>query len=132
MTTARRRTALAFLASLLLAPVAGLHAEPPGKRMQFIYVLRIAPGFQEAGAWTEREAVVVKRHFERLAVAATQGKVILAGRTTEPLPTTFGVVIFEADNEGAARQFMEADPAVGSGLMTASLHPYTVALQRKP
>jgi uncharacterized protein len=36
--------------------------------------------------------------------------VILAGKTTEPLDVTFGIVIFEAENEAAARCFMEADP----------------------
>ena len=36
-----------------------------------------------------------------------------------------------ANDAEAARQFMEADPAVVAGLMSATLHPYTVALQRK-
>jgi uncharacterized protein YciI len=58
--------------------------------------------------------------------------VTLAGRTTEPLTTTFGIVIFEADNEQFAREFMEADPAVRAGLMPATRHPCAVALRRKP
>jgi len=56
--------------------------------------------------------------------------VISAGRTTEALAATFGVVIFEAANLEAARLFMESDPAVAAGVMTAPLHPYSVALQR--
>lgn len=56
---------------------------------------------------------------------------ILAGRTTENLDKTFGLVIFEAENEAAAKAFMEADPAVQAGVMTATLHPYAVALKRK-
>ncbi len=59
------------------------------------------------------------------------GQVILAGRTTEPLDETFGIVIFEADSAAAASEFMQSDPAVVAGLMTATLHPYAVALQRK-
>ena len=59
------------------------------------------------------------------------GQVILAGRTVEPLDKTFGLVIFEADSETAAMEFMQSDPAVKAGLMVATLHPYAVALQRK-
>ena len=60
------------------------------------------------------------------------GQVIFAGKTTEPLDTTFGLVVFEAESEAAARQFMESDPAVVAGVMSATLHPYVLALQRKP
>ena len=49
----------------------------------------------------------------------------------EPLDKTFGLVIFEADSEAAAMEFMRSDPAVEAGLMTATLHPYAVALQRE-
>jgi uncharacterized protein YciI len=132
MTTPTKRSTLILLATLLVATVAGVRAQPTGKRQQFIYVLRITPKFQEARDWTDQEGAVVTRHFERLAKATTEGQVILAGRTTEALDKTFGVVIFEAENEPAAGQFMEADPAVVSGIMSATLHPYAVALQRKP
>jgi uncharacterized protein YciI len=56
---------------------------------------------------------------------------ILAGRTSEPGDKTFGIAIFEANDEAAARKFMESDPAVVAGLMTAELHPFAVALERK-
>ncbi|PYJ14760.1 MAG: hypothetical protein DME96_15110 [Verrucomicrobia bacterium] len=57
-------------------------------------------------------------------------QLILAGRTEEPGDKTFGIAIFEALDEAAARAFMQADPAVAGGLMTAELHPF-VALERK-
>ena len=50
----------------------------------------------------------------------------------EPGDKTFGLVIFEATDEPAARAFMESDPAVTGKIMTAQLHPYSVALQRAP
>ena len=56
---------------------------------------------------------------------------ILAGRTQEPGDKTFGIAIFEAKDEAAARTFMESDPAVAGGLMTAKLHPFALALERK-
>jgi uncharacterized protein len=103
---------------------------PP--RPQFIYVLRVAPPFHAAQAWSDKDNAAVGKHFERLAQATAQGQVILAGRTTEPPAQTFGIVVFEADDEAAARRFMEAEPAVAAGLMSATLHPYSVALLRKP
>lgn len=102
------------------------------KPQQFVYVLRVAPAFHDESAWKEPERKAVGLHFQRLVKAAATGKVILAGRTSEPLAQTFGLVIFESENEAEARAFMEADPAVQAGVMTATLHPYTVALLRLP
>lgn len=100
-------------------------------RPQFIYLLRVTPPFHAAQAWGDKENAAIGKHFERLAQATAQGQVILAGRTTEPLAQTFGIVIFEAEDEPSARHFMQSDPAVVAGLMSATLHPYSVALQRK-
>jgi hypothetical protein len=59
------------------------------------------------------------------------GSVDLTGRTQEPGERTFGIAIFAAADEAAARAFMQADPAVASALMTAELHPFNVVLQRE-
>ena len=126
------RFTLFALACLLSTAAICTHAQTAPKPSQFIYVLRVAPPFHTAHAWTDKENAVVGQHFERLAQATAKGQVILAGKTTEPLDATFGIVIFEAENEAAARRFMEADPAVVAGLMSATLHPYAIALQRKP
>ena len=92
-------------------------ATPAVKRNQYVYVLRLAPRLYEQKAWTEADNAAVGRHFARLKQATESGQVILAGRTTEPLDKTFGLVVFEADDEAAARAFMEADPAVVSHLI---------------
>jgi hypothetical protein len=52
---------------------------------------------------------------------------VLAGRTSEPGDKTFGIAIFEAADEHVARKFMQENPAVAGGLMTAELHPFAVA-----
>lgn len=75
--------------------------------------------------------MALSRHFERFKHAIETRELILAGRTQEPGDKTFGVAIFEARDEEAARKFMESDPAVVAGLMTAELHPFAVALERK-
>jgi uncharacterized protein YciI len=102
-----------------------------GKPKQFIYVLRLVPRLYSDSAWTNEDSAVLKRHFVRFQRAAKSGQLILAGRTSEPGDKTFGIAIFEAADEEAAKKFMQEDPAVAGGLMTADLHPFAVALQRK-
>ena len=111
-------------------PRPALAQEAPS-RQQYVYVLRLAPQFQQESAWTDAENAVISRHFERAGASGESPvELILAGRTLEPLTATFGLVIFEAESEAAAQAFMQADPAVEAGLMIATLHPYAVALQR--
>ena len=120
--------------SLFVPPVVS-YAQQPDKTRQFqqyVYVLRLTPRMQDAKAWTDVENKVIGQHFSHLKQAAEAGKVMLAGRTTESLDKTFGLVIFEAESAEAARVFMESDPAIVANIMTSTLHPYAVALQRKP
>jgi uncharacterized protein len=119
---------------LLLATASRVQAQDvaaAAKPGQYLYVLRLVPRVHDDAAWTEADKAAVSEHFQRLQQATTAGRVILAGRTTETGDKTFGLVIFEAADDAAAQQFMESDPAVVAGVMTATLHPYAVALQRK-
>ena len=104
---------------------------PQAKPKQFIYVLRLVPRLHSDAAWTQEDKMALDRHFARFQHAIEAGELILAGRTREPGDKTFGIAISEANDEAAARKFMESDPAVVAGLMTAELHPFSVALQRK-
>jgi uncharacterized protein YciI len=125
---------LQFLPLLCLCLVVpSLPAQEPKseKPKQFIYVLRLVPRLHSDSAWTKDDEMALSRHFARFKHAIDTGELILAGRTPEPGDKTFGIAIFEAANEKAARSFMESDPAVVAGLMTAELHPFAVALQRK-
>ncbi|HVF65137.1 MAG TPA: YciI family protein [Casimicrobiaceae bacterium] len=122
--------ALLVLAGMMLNPDAAT-AQPTGKMQQFVYVLRLTPKYHDQARWTDKDNAAVGRHFERLSKGVEAGYVVFAGRTREPLDKTFGLVVFEAESESAARAFMESDPAVEAGVMTATLHPYALALQRK-
>lgn len=126
-----RRSVRAALATSAVLPLQDLAAQQPPARRQYLYVLRVAPPFQKEAAWTDAENAAVSKHFDRLAKATTAGQVILARRTGEALDKTIGLVIFEADGDAEAKAFMDADPAIVAGLMTATLHPYAVALIRK-
>jgi hypothetical protein len=85
------------------------------KPKQFIYVLRLVPRLHADSAWTKEDNTVLARHFVRFQEG----------------DKTLGIAIFEAPDEDAAKKFMEEDPAVAGGLMTAELHPFAVALERK-
>ena len=101
------------------------------KPKQYIYILRLVPRLYSEAAWTKEDNMALSRHFARFQHAIETRELILAGRTPEPGDKTFGIAIFEAKDEESARKFMESDPAVVAGLMTAELHPFAVALQRK-
>ena len=103
----------------------------PGNPNEFIYVLRLVPRLYDDKKWTKEDNAALDRHFIRLQEAAKSGQLILAGRTTEPGDKRFGIAVFRADDEAAARKFMESDPVVVAKLMTAELHPFSVHLQRK-
>ena len=78
---------------------------------------------------TEDESAAIDRHFVHLQQTCSAGTVRLAG----PAPDgAFGIVIFEAEDETAARSFMADDPAVCAGVMTAELHPFRVSLEHPP
>lgn len=73
--------------------------------------------------------VAIDRHFVRLQRACAEGTVRLAGPATDG---AFGIVIFEAVDETAARAFAADDPAVLAGVMTAELHPFHVSMEYLP
>jgi len=78
------------------------------------------------------EAALVAQHLAYLQGLAAQGVVVLAGRTLNADERTFGVVIFRASSEQAARSIMNNDPAVKNGIMRAELYPYRIAVMATP
>jgi uncharacterized protein YciI len=98
---------------------------------EWLYYLKPARlGMVTEGA-TPAEEEIVGLHFAYLKDLTEKGVMVLMGRTQNNDETTFGIAIFEAENENAARSIMENDPAVKNGIMTATLYPYKVALIRK-
>lgn len=93
----------------------------------WVYVVRLT----REGAFaapTETESSTIDRHFERLQEAFEIGMVHLAGPT---LDGEFGLVVFDAEDEEAARRFTTEDPAVQAGVMSAELHPFRMSLGRR-
>ena len=80
---------------------------------------------------TPEEAETVSRHFAYLSKLTDEGVMVIVGRTQNNDENTFGIAIFEAEDESAAQTIMENDPAVIGGVMRATLYPYKIALMRK-
>jgi len=98
---------------------------------EFIYTITPKPPelATKPGAWTEAEKQTAQLHFAYLDQAAKDGVVILAGRAQDGIGPA--IVVFEAESDEAAKQFLERDPFMADGLMTGSLHPYRVAVSRE-
>ena len=95
---------------------------------QWIY--RIVPTRPEmVAAPTDDEVAIVSAHFGYLVSLKERGDLILAGRTQEETGT-WGITIFEAPDEEAARAIVDGDPDVAAGVFAATLHPYAVAVAR--
>lgn len=114
---------------LMAAFAASLTAGMPSKdNPQFLYRVQPArPAMLSVGP-TPEEAAIVADHFNYLKDLTAEGVLILAGRTQTTDEASFGIIIFRAESEDAARAIMNNDPAVARGVFRASLFPYKVAL----
>jgi uncharacterized protein YciI len=95
---------------------------------EFIYRIVPARAGMLAGGPTLREARVVDEHFAYLERLTDERRVLMAGRTLTDDERSFGIVVFVAESDAAARDLVDHDPAVRAGVMTAELWPFRVAL----
>lgn len=77
---------------------------------------------------TAEEERIIAGHFTYLKELTDKGVVSLAGRTDSTGQSSFGIVLFTASSEKAARRMMENDPAVKQRVMRAELFPFSLAL----
>src|SRR6516164_3462512 len=83
-----------------------------GEQKEFIALQRLVPRLYQGSDWTDEDKAVSDRHFAQFQEAAKSGQLILSGRTEEPNEKLFGIAIFRASDEAAARAFVKADPLV--------------------
>jgi uncharacterized protein YciI len=76
---------------------------------------------------TDEEASILSEHSNYLESLTKQGVVLVFGRTQNNDKSTFGITIFRAESDEAARSIMSNDPVVKGGIMQAELFPYKVA-----
>jgi uncharacterized protein YciI len=90
----------------------------------YIYVIRaVRSDFSET--MSAEEERIMSIHFEYLKERLHSGALVLAGPC---LDGAFGIVVFRAASKEEAEAFMNNDPAVRGGLMTAELHPFRLSL----
>jgi uncharacterized protein YciI len=94
---------------------------------EWIYFIR-PPRDDFAATMTDHESAVFAQHFARFETMMEAGKLIMAGPTTGR--DNIGIAVFEASDEAAARQIVDADPVIAAGIATAELHPFRVSLLR--
>lgn len=90
----------------------------------YIYVLKLnrPEAFDNP---TADETSTIERHFEYLKRLTAEGVVLMAGPCTDG---AFGLVLFKAEDETAAKGVVASDPVVQSGVMSAELHPFRISL----
>ncbi|MEN8006693.1 MAG: YciI family protein [Candidatus Krumholzibacteriota bacterium] len=99
---------------------------------QFLYKLTSMRADMLSEGLTDRENEVIENHAAYLSELKDKGVVKLAGRTLNTDESSFGVVIFEAENEKAARLIMANDPAVKENVLAARLFPFRIAFMGNP
>lgn len=94
----------------------------------YLYKIQpVRPEMVSAGPTPEEDRIVAQ-HFAYLQRLTEAGVVLLAGRTLNTDYSKFGIVIFRAASEAAAREVVANDPAVRERVMRAELYPYRIAL----
>lgn len=78
---------------------------------------------------TEAELAVVGEHFAHLQKRRDAGGLFLAGRTEGG---EMGVIVLRASTADEVDAFLNADPAIRDGLMTATRYPFRLALWGEP
>jgi uncharacterized protein YciI len=95
---------------------------------QFVYVVR-PTRLGMVDEPTADEERVVREHFAHLQRLLADGRLHLAGPANDGAES-FGIVVFDAEDEEQARATMESDPAVVQGVMSATLHPFRISLEK--
>lgn len=98
------------------------------EKQEFLYRLHPTRLEMLTESPTEQETAIVGEHFAYLQRLAREGIVQIAGRTLHNDAYTFGIVLFRAVSEEAAKAIMQEDPAVAQGVMCAELFPFRTAI----
>ncbi|MGE0174698.1 MAG: YciI family protein [Oligoflexales bacterium] len=94
----------------------------------YVYKLALQPRYYDFSTWDEKVQETFKRHAEYLHKGVTTGKVHVVGRSDQEPKKNYGIVIFEDASEQEAKQFMNDDPCIVGGVMTAELAPFKLLM----
>jgi uncharacterized protein YciI len=77
---------------------------------------------------TEEETRIVGEHYAYLQALRADGRLVLAGPSALP-GDTVGLGIFDQDDRADVEAIVAQDPAVTSGIMTAEVRPFRIAVR---
>ncbi|MFN4311020.1 MAG: YciI family protein [Ferrovibrio sp.] len=86
--------------------------------------------YQRGPAWPAGEAPPKQALYDHqiyLQGLMQGGKLLMAGLFRDEAGG--GIAVLDSDDEAAARDMMERDPAVQSGLLTATLRPWQIVFE---
>lgn len=92
---------------------------------EWIYFIH-PPREDFAATMTDAESEAWGRHWALAQQRFDEGSVVLMGPTLGRQNT--GICVFEAEDEAAARAYMESDPAIAEGFARGELRPFRVSL----
>lgn len=72
---------------------------------------------------TPAQAAIFQQHGASLTKLRDSGVLVIGGRMLQDPKHAHAIAIVKAENEAAAREIVEADPAVKAGLMKATVEP---------
>ena len=111
------RSSFVFTAEVMAQP-----EKPQAKLVQFqMAILKKGPAW-ETTKGGERNATL-QTHLANVIALLDSGKAVLAGPFDDE-KNLAGIFIFRAASADEARAWVDADPAVKAGLITAEIHPW--------
>jgi uncharacterized protein len=125
--------AMLLLGAMSLPFAVAKGQQPSGPALQKTFLYRVQPVRKDLlkTKASDKESKILEEHFNYLKDLTAKGMVFLAGRTLNRDETGFGIVIFHAESEAAARRIMEGDPAVQKGVLRAALFPFQIVLAER-
>jgi uncharacterized protein YciI len=90
----------------------------------FLYTLHPARVEMLTEGPTAEEQALAARHWTYSQDLLARGVVVFAGRTLTRDAGAFAAVAIRAPSAEAAREIVDADPAVAGGMFTAQLFPF--------
>ena len=96
--------------------------------MHFLGILRLTQQFQSESAWTEEAYLTRSAHAAYWDYHFGAGVLLHGGRITLSLddPRAHAVMVLSADSLEDAKELVENDPCVQSGIMEGEVLPYKV------
>lgn len=93
----------------------------------YIYDMALKSDYHDISAWDGQIQDVLHQHSDYLNRAVQHGRVMLMGQTDAAPKDNYGLVLFEAENQADAEEFINSDPAIARGIMVGRAFPFKLA-----